>query len=532
MLSKSIRTIGAITLATLLLPGAASAQAKTFDEAFAAIRDRPEFVHSWFGVEIYSIDQKKVLFAYNGQKLFQTGSTAKALTEGTSLELLGADYRFHTPIYRTGPIVNGVLKGNIVLVGSGDPNLSNRLQPDGTLAFADEDHSYGGYDSRLIPGDPALALAKLAEQVAAAGIKRIEGHVLIDASLFEEGGREMGTGVTRSPVVVNDNVVDLVVSPGTENGAAVVKPSLTVPYLRFVNRVTTGPKGGDTALERSQKMLPGGVIEVTLEGHIPSDKGSYVYAYPVASPSRFATALLIDRLAQHGVTVAAPAGPAPAGDAFKASYTPQNKLAEWVSAPLKEDVKVTLQTSQNLHASTMPFVWGGVLAPGEGPADYRGFALESAFLKKAGVDASGIMQANGEGSALFSPDFIAHFLAYMAGRPTYQLYHDSLPILGRRGTLKNILPDSPAAGHVFAKTGTHIGPNPLGNDIMVNAKALAGYTTTPSGEHVSIAIYLNDVPVAANLNDPNDVTEAIAKTTGNTLGEIAAAAHLLPIATK
>ncbi|WP_404713943.1 D-alanyl-D-alanine carboxypeptidase/D-alanyl-D-alanine-endopeptidase [Sphingomonas sp. MMS24-J13] len=529
--SKSIRTIAATALAALLLPTGVSAQA-TFDEAFASIRDRPEFVHSFFGVEIYSIDRKKVLYAYNGDKLFQTGSTAKALTEGTSLELLGPDFRFHTPVYRTGPVVNGVLKGNILLVGSGDPNLSNRLQPDGTLAFADEDHSYGGFESRLLPGDPALPLAKLAEQIAGAGIKRIEGHILIDISLFDEGGREMGTGVVRSPVVVNDNVVDLVVSPGAENGPAILKPSLAIPYLRFVNLVTTGGKGSDTAFSRRETSLPDGTIEITLSGHIPSDKGSYVYPYPVASPSRFAAALFAARLADHGVSVVVPGGPKPAGDAFKSSYAPTNKLAEWVSAPLREDVKVTLQTSQNLHASTMPFVWGGILAPGAGPADYRGFALERAMLKKAGVDASGIVQANGEGSALFSPDFIARFLAFMAGRPTYQLYHDSLPVLGRRGTLKDILPDSPAAGHVFAKTGTHMGINPLADGLIVNAKALAGYTTTPSGENVAIAIYLNNVPIDASTSDPDAAREAIARVTGDTLGRIAAAAHLLPITAK
>jgi D-alanyl-D-alanine carboxypeptidase/D-alanyl-D-alanine-endopeptidase (penicillin-binding protein 4) len=515
----------------LMLPATASAQA-TFEEAFASIRDRPEFVHSFFGVEVYSIDRKQILFAYNKDKIFQTGSTAKALTEGTSLELLGADYRFHTPIYRTGPVGNGVLKGNIVLVGSGDPNLSNRLQPDGTLAYIDEDHSYGGFESSLIPGDPAAALGKLAAQISAAGIRRIEGHVLIDASLFEEGGREMGTGIVRSPVVVNDNVVDLVVSPGAEKGPATLKPSLIVPYLRFVNRVTTGAKGSDTAFDRSEKTLPDGTIEITLRGHIPSDRGSYVYAYPVASPSRFAAALLIARLAEHGVTVAAPAGTKPAGDSFKAAYTPQNKLAEWVSAPLSEDVKVTLQTSQNLHASTMPFVWGGVLAPGAGAADKRGFALARAMLNKAGVDHSGIVQVNGEGGALFSPDFIARFLAYMAGRPTYRIFHDALPVLGRRGTLKAILPDSPAAGHVFAKTGTHMGPNLLGDGLIVNAKALAGYTTTPSGENVAIAVYLNNVPIDASIDDPDAARAAIARVTGTTVAEIAAAAHLLPIAGK
>jgi D-alanyl-D-alanine carboxypeptidase/D-alanyl-D-alanine-endopeptidase (penicillin-binding protein 4) len=525
---RNIR-LPALAALLLLLPAAASAQA-TFDEAFTRIRDRPEFKHSVFGVAVYSIDRNKVLYAYNGDKLYMTGSTAKALTTGVSLELLGADYRFHTPVYRTGPIKDGVLRGNLVLVASGDANLSNRLRPDGTLAFIDEDHSYGGYASSLIAGDPAAPLATMAAQIAAAGIKRIEGHILIDTSLFEEGGREMGTGVVRSPVVVNDNVVDLVFSPGTDNGPAALKISPAVPYLHFVNRVTTAGKGADTALDRSERTLPDGTIEVTLTGHIPNDRGSYVSSYAVASPSRFAAALLAARLADQGVTIAPPAGPAPAGDAYKAFYTASNKVASWRSAPLTEDVKVTLKTSQNLHAALMPFVWGGVLAPGAGPADMRGFALERAFLTKAGIDFGGILQSNGEGGALFSPDFITRFLAYMASRPIYKVYHDAMPVLGRDGTLKAMLPTSPAAGYVFAKTGTDVSFNPLGNALMVNAKALAGYTTTPSGEHVAIGIYLNDVPVTTSLTDPDAAQAAIAHVAGDAVAQIAAAVHLLPIA--
>ena len=74
-----------------------------------------------------------------------------------------------------------------MLVASGDPDLSGRLQPDGTLAFADEDHSYGGFDSKLVAGDPVAPLNDLAQQIAAAGICRIDGQILIDASLYPEG---------------------------------------------------------------------------------------------------------------------------------------------------------------------------------------------------------------------------------------------------------------------------------------------------------------------------------------------------------
>src|SRR5213083_44648 len=105
--------------------------------------------------------------------MFVPASTTKLLTEGTLLAKLGADYRFHTRIYRTGPLDSkGKLKGDLVLVASGDPDLSNRIQPDGTLAFVDEDHSYGG---PALPGDPLAIIKQLAKDVAVKGIHKIQG---------------------------------------------------------------------------------------------------------------------------------------------------------------------------------------------------------------------------------------------------------------------------------------------------------------------------------------------------------------------
>src|SRR6202162_894496 len=103
------------------------------DSALAAqvreITSRSEYKHSTFGVEVYSLDDDKVVYALHGQQLFTPGSTTKLLTEGTALELLGADYRFHTRVYRTGPITaDGTLNGDLILVGAGDPNLSGRIQ--------------------------------------------------------------------------------------------------------------------------------------------------------------------------------------------------------------------------------------------------------------------------------------------------------------------------------------------------------------------------------------------------------------------
>ena len=534
---------GSFARATVLVLGAAAfgmdanaqstggTAAATFNQAFDGIKNKPEFAHSNFGVEIYSLDRKAVLFQWNGNKLFIPGSTTKLLTEGTALQLLGPDYRFHTAIYRTGEIRNGVLKGNLVLVASGDPDLSGRLQPDGTLAFADEDHSYGGFDSKLVAGDPAAPLNDLAQQIAAAGIRKIVGQVLVDASLYPEGDRELGTGVAISPVMVNDNLVDAVISPGPSVGAkANVRISPQPSYIRYVNMMTTGAGGSKFSLVRSDRTLANGDVQVTLKGSIPADRGPFVDSYPVASPSRFATALLTAALANKGVAVTNGKFPAkPTGAKFKDSYTPQNRVAEHISAPFREDVKITLKTSQNLHASSMPFLLGAVLGKAKTSIDHKGFELERDFLTKAGLDLSGAVQSDGAGGdAMFTPDFMVHYLAYKAIQPDYSVFHSALPVLGKDGTLFNIQTASPAAGHVFAKTGTFEDSDLLNASTILTAKGLAGYTTTATGEHIAFAIYVNSVPLATDASDSVKTSDAV-RNVGEQLGEIAAAANLYPI---
>src|SRR5262245_16601111 len=132
-----------ILLSLLLVPNAAAAvPAQSLSQRVPAIMDRPECKHALLGIDFYSLDKGKVIYAINADNLFTPGSTTKLLTEGTALSLLGADYRFHTHVYRTGPIgADGTLDGDLVLVASGDPNLSGRIRDDGTLAFENEDHS-------------------------------------------------------------------------------------------------------------------------------------------------------------------------------------------------------------------------------------------------------------------------------------------------------------------------------------------------------------------------------------------------------
>src|SRR5262252_9256510 len=184
-----------------------------------AILARPEFKHATFGIEFYSLDTGKPVYRLNADKLFVPGSTTKLVTMGSALQLLGADYRFHTRVYRTGDVEGGTLHGDLVLVASGDTNLSGRIRPGDTLAFENVDHTYGGVDSHGLDGDPLRVVRELAGAVAARGIKRIDGRVIVDISLFPEGQREGGTRFVISPIVINDNAIDLVIAPGASEGA-------------------------------------------------------------------------------------------------------------------------------------------------------------------------------------------------------------------------------------------------------------------------------------------------------------------------
>lgn len=508
-------------LAVLLVPQMAHAQN---DPALAgrieAIITRPEFKHAFWGIEIFDMDADRPVYALNEDKLFTPGSTTKLLTAGTALEMLGADHRFRTKVYRTGPVEpDGTLRGDLVLVASGDPNLSQRLQPDGTLAFENRDHSYGGApDTKAVPGDPLQVIRALAAQVSGKGVKRVTGRVLVDASLFPEGTRELGSGVVVSPISVNDNVIDVTVEPGASPGApATLTASPPNGYVRFQNQVTTGPAGGRPAIDFGDPAQgPDGVLTVTVDGTFPAGQPGWLYAYPVPVPSRFATVVFAEALRDAGVA-ARVAAPDAAVDlaALSNSYTEGNVVAEHVSAPASEMVKVILKVSQNMHASAMPMLMGALFAKEK---ERTGFDVEREWLQREGLDTRGAQQADGAGGdAHFTPAFMVSFLRMMAKRADFAKFRAALPILGKDGTLYNVQPESPAAGHVRAKTGTYVVGDPLNRTLLVTGKGLAGYVTSASGKNLIMVVYANNVAVSTA---PDEVTRVV----GQALGEVAVAA--------
>lgn len=509
-MSRSLHSPVRLAMAVAAIATVASAQPAP-DKRIQAVMDRPEFAHASWGMEFYDLGTKKTLFAVNRDRLFVPGSTTKVVTMGTALETLGPDHRFHTRMYRTGPVRNGIVDGDLVLVASGDPNLSGRERPDGSYAFIDQDHSYGG---QPLATDPLTVVKDMARQVAARGIRGVTGQVIVDATLFPENGRELGTRIALSPLVINDNVIDIVIAPGAKAGeAATVTVSPRTAHLTVIAQAVTIDSGAPAAMRAIEDSTDKDHRTLQVMARVPRGSPAANARWAVPLPSRFGEIVFADALQQAGVTVIPRlAGRTVDFAALSRRYADSLVVAERVSLPLTAEARVLLKTSQNLHASNFPLLVGALAKD----STKNGFDVARTWLERAGLDLNGAVQGDGAGGdAYFSPAFMTRYLEIIAQKPWAAAFRAALPVLGKDGTLALIQVNAPGAGKVSAKTGTFSSYDPLNRRLIVHGKGLAGYFTTKSGREIAFAIYVNNV--AANVPDP-------ATLAGQALGEIASIA--------
>jgi D-alanyl-D-alanine carboxypeptidase/D-alanyl-D-alanine-endopeptidase (penicillin-binding protein 4) len=465
--------------------------AKRVDEHLAL----PHFKTAHWGFLFVDLTTGEVVLERNSEKLFVPASTTKLFSTAAALDALGADYRFHTPIYRRGAVDGaGQLDGDLILVASGDLTFGGRTTEKGEIAFQDSDHIYANWapEARLTTEDPLAGIDELAKHVAAAGIRKVNGDVLIDDRMFvhTEGSGSGPQLVT--PIMVNDNVLDFTFEP-TEPGRpakATWRPQTALFKVEF--DVQTVKE--NEPLETTIRAQGDGRIRVT--GKIPANKSQVVRVYEVPDAAAFARALLIEALRRQGVEVAAelsqkhPTKSLPERDA----YRDLKKLAELVSPPFAENAKLVLKVSHNLHASTLPLL----VAVKHGKRSITdGMKLEREFLAKASVDVDTISFGGGAGGAradYVTPAATVQLLRHMASRPDFFVYERALPILGVDGTLAKAVPaDSPAKGQVQAKTGTLTWDNLLFERGLCTSKAIAGYLTTAKGKRLAFAAFVNGV---------------------------------------
>lgn len=495
MMSISLPRLAVLLFAVAVFPLPSSRAAGALETRIKDVLERPEYKHSRWGLLVVDADSGQPIFEHHADELFAPASVTKLFTCAAALARFGADYRFRTPVYRRGQLVDGTLKGDLILVAKGDPTLGGRTDADGRLVFKNNDHTYAAFTSpplELPETDPLAGLRSLARQVRESGIREVEGDVLIDDRLFAPS---LGTGSGPkivTPIMVNDNVLDVLIAPGKAVGEPAT--ARVRPDNRFIHvdvQVRTTARGGKShvAVEMA------GMDRYVLRGHISLGSKPLVRICPVANPELFARGLFIETLRREGVRVKASALSQPSAELPELEdYAGLSRVARYESPPMSELLKVILKVSHNLYASTLPLL---IAASAGNRTLAEGLSLEGKILGDLGVEVKDISLESGAGGGScdrLTPRITVQLLRAMACRPDFAVYRQALPVLGVDGTLADVVSkDSPVHGKVMAKTGTYVETDLLNDRHFLRCKSLAGFMTTKSGRHLTFALFVNDV---------------------------------------
>jgi serine-type D-Ala-D-Ala carboxypeptidase/endopeptidase (penicillin-binding protein 4) len=426
-----------------------------------------------WGLLVVDAETGETLYEKNANDYFLPASNMKLLTTALALDTLGPEYRFRTTAETNGTLGPvGKLAGDLILVGRGDPNLSNRKFPYETKEEFD--------------GPPEKVLTELADAVSLRGVKEITGDVVGDDSYFPRerypDGWEIDDivweyGAAISAIVVNDNKVMLTLTPGEKAGGAVtavVEP----PTREFVvkNEVTTigAKEKPDLRLTRE----PGGET-VVVSGVMPAGSAPRKLVLAIQEPALHAANLLAQLLKDRGIKIDGTVRALHEPDPGEVART---VLAEHLSIPLKDSVKLVNKISQNLHTEVLLRTAARQQGRWATPEDLQKFP--EAFYSKAGIPEGDVIQTDGSGLSrhdLVTPRAFVALLEYAQKQVWFPVFLASLPLAGSDGTLNERMKDPPLAGKIHAKTGS-----------VTHVRTLSGYAETPGGRKLIFSFLSNN----------------------------------------
>jgi D-alanyl-D-alanine carboxypeptidase/D-alanyl-D-alanine-endopeptidase (penicillin-binding protein 4) len=492
----------------------------------------------YWGMLVEDADSGEVLFSLNSDRYFLPASNAKLFTAALTLATLGSDYCFHTSIEsRAAADSEGVLQGDLVLVGRGDPNLSNRIFP--FVKKTERD------------GPPERILAELADAVVARGVKKITGDVIGDDSYFAGGAYPSGWaiddmlwsyGVPVSALEINDGIFFLELHAAEVAGAPAtytIAPSTNVYQIR--NEVLTGAKG---SLQKLSVERAPGSTELIVSGSMPVGAQPHSISIAIDRPAEFAAALLKNLLETRGVVIEGHSRARHTGDA-DAWYQTDGSAAmtdlqshacgvaadfwslhsatpippspevygQHVSPPIPDALRVMAKISQNLHAEI--FLRAAARQKTGDPSADAALQFEQDFRVSIGLKEDDVVMTDGSGLSrkdMVSPQSEVSLLRWVTEQPWAATFRSVLPVAGEDGTLMDRMTNTPAAGNVWAKTGS-----------LTHVDSLAGYATSTRGAHLVFSFIGNNhalKPKAAT-----DVLDALAVAMVEELGPRKAPAH-------
>jgi D-alanyl-D-alanine carboxypeptidase/D-alanyl-D-alanine-endopeptidase (penicillin-binding protein 4) len=410
------------------------------------------------GVEVVEVGSGEAIYSYNADDPRTIASNAKLFTTAAALDAFGPGYLFETRLTLRGQVQDGVLHGDLGVVGGGDPNISGR-------AF--DGDSYGVF--RL-----------WARELLARGVRRVEGNLYLDAGLFEsrqvhpEWPRAQLASWYEAPVAglsFSDNCVLVRVSPRPSSGLALVETVPPVHVFQVANSaVTTSSRRGNhvAVMRRDDRLL--------VSGRISKDSGPLEVWVTVPDAVRYFGMAVIDALAEEGIEVRG--GPRPVAHLPGSVW---ERVAVYRSS-LLDAVRIANKHSQNFYAESLLKLLGARRC-GEG-SWAAGTRAVGEFLTNLGAPAGSFHMVDGSGLSRdnrFTPRAVTLLLRHMWNHRWGAEFVQSLPSAGELdGSLHARLTAPPYRANVFAKTGT-----------IEGVSALSGYAKALSGKVYAFSILIN-----------------------------------------
>jgi D-alanyl-D-alanine carboxypeptidase/D-alanyl-D-alanine-endopeptidase (penicillin-binding protein 4) len=450
-------------------PSPASARA-ALGQFVDSLVGAPEFRSAHWGLLIVDPGRGETLYARNADKLFMPASNMKLLTGATALTQLGPDYRWSTTLLARGPVRDGVLEGDLVARGTGDPSISTHMR-----------------------GDAMAPLRALADSLQARGVTRIRGRVVAAPSLFTDAPLGYGwswddlddaysAGV--DALYFNEGYTTIVAYGGARAGdpvRAVTRPIASYPALivraQTVARAANGSTAADSAAARpaltvGQDSSHAGVL---VSGTIAAGDSAVLEITFRDHPAAYVAALR-EALRTRGITI---------DDARTDTTARLDSLVAMQSPTLREIFPYFEKPSQNQIGEIL-FKTLGLAKTGAGRADSAQQVVARQMLAWGAAPDAFVVR---DGSGLSRHDYVTpralvQVLDAMRRHPDFKLFYDALPIAGVDGTIRNRMKGTPAAGNVHAKTGT-----------LDKARSLSGYVTTADGRLLLFSALCNNYVV-------------------------------------